>query len=119
MKITTILRPAGLAAVLLCLLSTSQPAGACSYIRAFLVAPTSCSFAEGDYITIGTVDEEPINGHDCEQETFHTRYNATKTDGCGGSTTCSFRIEGNNLSGTYQVDQVSNGCLNLCTCTPQ
>jgi len=83
----------------------------CTYIRAYgpvdLFSP--CTLAINDYIEVGSVVSGPA-GHTCENETFNTVYSMTVTDGCGGSAVCTTKVEGNNLSGTYQVTNIVSGC---------
>lgn len=94
----------------------TMPAKACTYVRGYGPLPqvSSCPLSTGDHIRIVSELEDPA-GHTCENETFNKVYIAERTDGCNGSTICTLKLEGNNLSGTYHVS-VTGSCLSLCRC---
>jgi hypothetical protein len=88
----------------------------CDYVKGYGPVDFSpCVLSVNDYITIVSIFDD-VDGHTCEGETFHVIFDAVLTDGCNGDTDCTFQLEGNNLTGSYQITNISSGCLTLCRC---
>ena len=103
-----------------------QTTNACDWVAAYFVfgMDPGCVPLAGqgnDYIKIvsGTSTEA---GNECYNETFLTRYTAYVVDpqvgNCGDDSDCTATIDGNGLSGNYEVIEKSGSCIRLVTCTP-
>ena len=103
------------------ILFASGPAQAeCDYVRAYYspVGITPCTLQVSDHNEILSIQDSG-DFNTCQGEEFHVKFNARKTDGCGGSDVCGYviTIEGNSLTGTYTVSSVSGNCITLCQCS--
>ena len=99
----------------------TREAVACTYINAFDAGADADTVRVGDYITItGTSNCSTLcdESHSCGGEALYTCYGITRDSACpplgSGPTGC---VQGNNLSGHYQVAVKTGRCLKLCACS--
>ena len=102
----------------------SQTTNACDWEAAYIVFAMNpdClpdTTAGNDYVKIISGTSTGA-GNECYNETLLTRYTVYVGDHCGDENAecATVLIDGNNLSGTYEVEDRAGSCLKLCACTP-